>query len=62
MIELKLTGCCKECPHIDLNTEVTDVYADGTVIQRTVRVSCSHEQVCGERQAELKNERSEPHD
>ena len=53
MIELTLTGCCKECPHIDLCTEMSDVYADDTVIQRTVRVSCSHEQVCGKRQAEL---------
>lgn len=62
MIELTLTGCCKECPHIDLCTEMSDVYANDSVIQRTVRVSCSHEQVCGKRQAELKNERSEPDD
>lgn len=62
MIELTLTGCCKECPHIDLCTEVSDFYADGSVIKHTVRVSCSHEQVCGKRQAELKNERGEQHD
>lgn len=62
MIELHLTGYCKDCPHFELCTDTTNYYADGVVVQRTVSVSCSHEQVCGKRQAEIMSERSEPYD
>ena len=56
MIELKLTGPCKDCLHFELCTDTTNYYADGVVVQRTVTVSCGHEQVCGKRQAEFEME------
>ena len=50
---LLIPDCCKECPHMDLKLNQSDIIADCRVYERSIAVFCSHEQVCGKRQAEL---------
>lgn len=46
MIELKLTGCCKNCKHSDLELRSYSIFFDLETDAR-YRVTCKHEDVCG---------------
>ena len=64
-VTVKLTGCCKDCPHIDLNTDSADIFAGNKCVYREMSISCAHEEVCGalksERAAKVRKEVN-PHD
>lgn len=60
MVELKITGCCNHCPHIDLDLRKADfssfddnlfLYSDGNLFLYSI--SCIHEKVCGMLEKEL---------
>lgn len=44
MIELKLTGCCKNCKHSDLELRSYSIFFDLETDAR-YRVTCKHENV-----------------
>ena len=46
MIELKLTGCFKNCKHSDLELKSYSIFFDIDADLR-YRVLCTHEDVCG---------------
>ena len=43
MIELRISGCCEDCEHIEL--ELNYYYADRL---KQYLLHCTHEEVCGD--------------
>lgn len=49
--------CQFKCPHMDLNIDYSGtLIADGTIYERVVRVSCSHEEVCKAARRQMREE------
>ena len=48
MIELNITGVCRDCHYFDPRWIITDPYINGNgkFVDATRRVECRHEQVC----------------
>ena len=46
MVELKISGCCNRCPHIELDMRKADLsfFTDN---RYHYSISCIHEKVCG---------------
>ena len=52
MVELKISGCCKDCRHIDLDMK-KEVYFAGKDYQNVYSLRCIHEPVCAKLEKEL---------
>lgn len=52
MVELKLSGCCKDCNHIQLDLQKTTVFWN-TDYRNVYSLRCIHEPVCGALEKEL---------
>lgn len=52
MVELNITGCCDDCPHIELDMKRTTIPLN---CERLIlySISCIHEKVCGKLEKEL---------
>lgn len=51
---LLIPDCCKECPHMDLKLNKSDIIADCSVYERSIAVFCSHQAVCVKMRTEQK--------
>lgn len=52
MIELKISGCCKNCDHIDLDTKESTLFSE-LIGRKAYSIRCIHEPVCAALEKEL---------